>query len=1657
MSLIQHKIHPLDLGVIALLVLQVNGAQAQMLVGQDSLYGNEWIDYSLEYYRIPVAEDGIYKLSYEVLVTAGIPVDQIQGGQWRMFNFGQEVALEVTNTGSWGPGDYLTFYAEKNRSTLDRHFYPGGLDDMLNPEYSVITDTAVYYLTWTTDGSSSKRFILVGNDQSNPPTSEQWFEYKQIQSFSNRHYMYAVDGVAESVFTRGEGFAGNQVANQTLTIDLVGLALVPSNVQIEVRMVSNTTDHDLRITWNGDEVHQENYYGYELRQLSFYKVAADVPQMQSINIAGQASGSDRFAVSILSATYPRHFAIGNIPSFSLRLPPAPGDRQLVFTGVTPGDYRIYTLNSNNYLIATSTGDTVRFSVPETLAQEQLQFIRVDQGFKSIISISPASIKPLVADQIDYLIISHPTLFDDGNGQNQVQAYADFRASADGGTYSISVVSITDLYDQFSYGVQRHPLAIRNFVHALEKTGNNPDFLFLIGKGRQYNLTRTKSSLAQADNQSYFIPTYGAPGADNLLVTHPFTNNPTTAVGRLAAETGDEVRMYLTKVIQHENGLRSPDYEERLWRKEVVHLGGGASAGEQQSIHAALDQMEQFLREGLIGANVTSFYKTSSDPVQYSVSQELTRRINEGTGLVTFFGHSGAGGFDFSIDDPRNFTNKGRYPVMLSLGCYSGQIHEGFKSVGENFVFQEEKAALAFFATTGLGYVSALRTLALEYMALSSSDAYGKSIGEILQESLLHFNDNQGFGMRVLLQQFTLMGDPAVRVFMADGPDYWVAPQSVNVGPVGLSENDDSLMVQIPIINTGKNTGDTLTVRLEHFLPDGSLGSVSDHSIIINRYSQNLTVLLPVGGEKSGGENRIFITLDPEHVLAETPSPEARENNVYIFADGKPGHPFTVLSNTAYPAYPLDFGIVGETPIQLRAFTANVFAAELDYIMQIDTSPQFDSPLFREQLIRQSGGVIHWTPDIQWIDSTVYFWRISPSGNALYWRSHSFVYIPGSSPGWHQSHPAQLKQNSFDNLVIDDNTGKLRYAYDVRTVKIKNAVHPKFPIGVDFDNDPHYFIIWDGPVNRGIYVFAVDPVTAKPWINLYPGFYGSHQPTPWAVLHGHFPYWTNTPEWREKAINFIRDTIPSGYYVLIYTIQYENTSYMPETWAADSITLGTNLFQVLENQGAQLLRSTAVDGPKPYILMYKKDDPTWPVLERLGELDAPLEETVLLNGLWDQGTMVSQTIGPAKKWTNLSFDLSEITPEDEWQIALWGRRQDGSRALLLPEITTNEIDLSFIDANEFPYLDLDYFSADSVLRSAVQLDYWQIKFDGLPDLALNPSNQLQWSGDTIHQGQTISIDLSIENLQAAPADSVHMRFILSGEGSPNQIVDQVYPPLAGSDSLRINWSWTDTQRAGPQALQLLCNPGPVQSETEYRNNAGSLSFYIIPDEQIPVLTVTFDGVQIKQNDLVSGHPSIAMTLVDGQSPLRLQDTSMITFWLQGPDGGPINPVYYLNSDVTFFPALSTGPNRAETLYQPTLVSGEYVLFVKGRDAAGNSNVLDYEVRFYVNIASSLTHFWVTPNPAGSSTRFQYRLTGDQNINNYTVNLYDIKGRLARVLTASDLGPLQVGEHQTNSWNPTTLPSGTYFYDLLIPDHTDWSKPVFDHPQGNADSRPILIIH
>ncbi|MBK9744226.1 MAG: hypothetical protein IPO94_15315 [Saprospiraceae bacterium] len=81
---------------------------------------------------------------------------------------------------------------------------------------------------------------------------------------------------------------------------------------------------------------------------------------------------------------------------------------------------------------------------------------------------------------------------------------------------------------------------------------------------------------------------------------------------------------------------------------------------------------------------------ATDILQSVTTEKIRDEINNGVSLITFFGHSAAGTWEFSLENPRDYSNFGKYPFINSLGCYSGNIHGKNSGISEFFVLEKTK-------------------------------------------------------------------------------------------------------------------------------------------------------------------------------------------------------------------------------------------------------------------------------------------------------------------------------------------------------------------------------------------------------------------------------------------------------------------------------------------------------------------------------------------------------------------------------------------------------------------------------------------------------------------------------------------------------------------------------------------------------------------------------------------------------------------------------------------------------------------------------------------------------------------------------------------------------------------------------------------------------
>ncbi|MEZ4963931.1 MAG: C25 family cysteine peptidase [Saprospiraceae bacterium] len=1648
-----------------ILLFLATGLHAQMWNGVDTLYGNEWIDYSRIYYKIKVADDGIYRLDQQTLADAGFPVATIPAEQFRLYRNGEQVPLYVTTDAIAGDQDYIEFYGQKNRDELDRYLFGDPNSEQINPWYSLFNDTAAYYLTWETT-SQALRYTALANNLDNLPPAEPycWWTTQQIynQSFVKRKRS---DEITFSWF-EGDGFSRAPSTLTNISLPPKKIFAAGPDARLTVRYAClEGLQHQQRIFLNDVQLVEDTIAGWGIVHRDIDIATSLIAANANVKIQSAIGGNDRHALAGAMLQYPRLFDFENATQAIFTLEPSDVDQYLEIQAFSTvgGTPVLYDLTNQTRLVTTVEGGVVKAKIPPSSTERRL-LLAATSAIHTQEVLTPVQFSDYSDLNADYVIITNASLRNDpvAAGADHIAEYAAYRESPSGGNHKVAILDVKDLYEQYAYGVRFHPIAIRNFLHDAARKWTGFHQVFIIGKGLDYSQFRTSTAQNNLIDSLFFVPTYGSPAADiPFVLSGNRLSKPVASIGRLAVTNPSEIKTYLDKVRSHELALLNADQtlEEKEWMKRVIHNSGGL-AGESDAIRVYTTTMANNLANSRFGADVHSFYKTSNDPIQLSSYEQMLELIDGGVSLWTIFGHSSAFAVDFDIGTPSVYNNKGRYPLLMVMGCFSGICSSPQKGIGEQFVLAPDRGAIAYIASVNYSYISALYTYGLKYYELLGGTDYGKSVGDILTDAVDQLQGSNYDALIALLHQNLLQGDPAVRIHTQPGPDYLVDKQSVvfNPNPVGLEQNTFTL--QFDVANIGEYIPDKIALKVEQRLPDNTVLQRLSDTIDTPPFRRQLDYTFPVSGSQIGF-NRFLITLDPGNTIEEKPF-AAELNNELTDANGQKGVDVYFYSDDVQPVFPPPYGIVSQDKPMLWASTLNFNAAPLRYLFEIDTLETFNSPFKKSGQLLQRGGLMGWAPDLPMIDSTVYYWRVARDSlvnGEVVWRTNSFIYLPGSAAGWNQSNFGQYRDGIFANMQAVDSTRRLEFQDNAAFVTLTVAFRDmnRYP---GFQNSYYEGFVGDYGWNvRGVYDGVVmvlsNPNTGRFVLNPEQGNNNYDPPD------RRFVFWFNTRDSLErvKLMQFVENGIPDGYYaaLLAFSRPWDTVGYSPKKWAADSITYGKNLFSVLENQGAKKVRTLAQysTSPRPYGFIFRKNDPAYPVQDTIvfnPDSAATLRASFLAK--WTNGLMETPAFGPVRNWKSLHWQREAFDDASDFaEVTVWGVRAGLDDTLLLVLKDVYDTSLAFIPATQFPLLKLRYSTGDTLTRSLTQLGYLRVLYDALPEGAMHPVAGYSFYKDTLQQGENMHMSIVFANISDQPMDSLLVRFNIENAGGDDLEVLKMHRPLPPGDTLQLKLDAGTYTLSGPQRLLIDVNPGTIQPELYHFNNVGVQDFYVMRDNRNPLLDVTFDGSHILDGDIVSPKPLIAATLKDDNRFLAITDTATFDLKLEMPDGSLKN-ISPSDPDVMFFPADAsdlTKKNAARIEWSPVFtLDGDYRLLVNGRDATGNESAgLDYAIRFKVITHSSLSNLLNYPNPFSTRTCFVYTMTGAEPPLHFKIQIMTVSGRIVREITEQEFGPLKPGTHQSDfCWDGRDeygdqLANGVYLYRVIAKkaDGTDFD--LFDN--------------
>jgi len=1619
-------------------------------------FDNEWIDHTRTYYRFKVGEAGLHRITHSILSAAGlgaVPAEHFQ--LWKM---GRQVPLLVSRpSGGLGTNDFLEFYGEPNDGSLDTKLYGSQLQ--LSDKTSLFTDTAAYFLTIDPSGQSLRMTYASNEMNGNTLPAEPFFLFTREHLFRNRlHPGFGVNlglNVYSSSFEVGEGWASLDILpGSPLTYDFGNLHIASEGPDPVYRLsvYGNTANaRTLRIVVNGTESGSHGFSGKEGRVFigNVPRAALGKPADVVTVLNGSSVSTDHMMLHSMSITYPRRFHFGGQDRFAFSLPASGVGFYLEIEGFQHGgsDPVLYDRSERKVYVGDlqMTGK-VRFRLPPGSARDLVLLSRASASIRYIDRLQVRNFIDYAKPdrQGDYLIISHPRLYG-GSAPDPLDDYRKYRNSQEGGGFLARIYDIEELTDQFAFGVKQHPNAIRQFVRfARTRFNSRPRAVFLVGKGLTYDQFRMNESRA-ATAAIALLPTYGSPGSDNWMISEGTDPVASIPVGRLSVVHPAEIADYLDKVREHEAAARSGSQtlQDRAWMKNVVHAVGGSDNYLQGLLFGYLNGARSILSDTLFGANVKTFSNNPAFATQQLNDQQLKALFSEGISMLNYMGHSSASALEFNIGDPYSYDNAGKYPMFVVNGCNAGnfflfdstRLSSSNQTLSEKYVMAKRRGSIGFVASTHYGVVNYLNIFVNSLYTSMSGAGYGRPMGEVQAAALQRLLQTVGVNdylARMHAEQITLHGDPMVRVYAHEKPDYVVEATGLRIDPSLVTVADGSVKVDIRMQNIGRAVGDSIGIRVQHHRPDGTIRDVLVRKIPAIRWEDSLSLKIPINPLTDKGENKVTVSLDIFDRFAELSETNNTVSKTYM-----------VIEDEVRPVWPADLSIINQQQPEFLASTADALLPPRKYLMEVDTSASFRSPWKKAVSINAPGGLLRFQlPGISLSEGGVYYWRTAPeppAGEPIRWNRSSFQYLQSIPAGYAQAHYDQHLQSSAVDMRLDSDR-TWRFNDRPAQIVIKTGIFPVYPKNrINVQVDEKYYVLW-GCRPGSLQIVVYDSVSLMPMRNvLQPGGkgrFGSWAPCQYNDYLFEFPY--EDPMYRKAAMDFL-DSLPARTYVSITNIGSLTNTIFVDQWKADTLLhgAGRSLYHSLVRLGmSDIERFTS---NVPFLFFRRVADISTPIISEMGaSRDQFIERRIDVNKGLDRGSVMSPWFGPVRRWHGLRWSAERPDGlKDRVSLELIGRERSGLE-MSLATLTGADTSLSFVDASRFPYLRLRMRSIDSLGFTPAQLRSWRLAADPVPEGALVPDIRFSMP-DSLEPGQPFDFNIGFRNIGPTAFDS--LRLYMTITGADNMIREVALPktrPLPAGDTLHISGRADTKGLIGTASVYLHVNPGPEQPEQFQFNNFLYRKVKVGADGLNPLLDVTFDGAHIMDGDIVSSRPHISIRMKDDSRFLLLDDTALLKVQIRYPDGQM--RVFRVDGDTMKFSPAASAPNADNTamidLHAAFRQDGEYELFVNGRDRSGNMAArTDLRVRFTVMNQAAISDLLNYPNPFTTSTSFVFTLTGQQPPRDLRIQILTVTGRIVREIRREELGPIRIGRNITEfKWDGTdqfgqALANGVYLYRVI----------------------------
>ncbi|MCX6142283.1 MAG: type IX secretion system sortase PorU [Ignavibacteriales bacterium] len=838
-------------------LLKTEQAGSQILVSDSPLAQGDW-------YRMEVAETGIYRIDQSFLSKAGISSSAIGNvNSIRIFgNDGLELpedlnaarpngnveiprlVVDKNGNGVLDADDFILFYGKSPRgwkySPTEKTFH-----HYLNH----YTEANVYFLTFGGTGRGKNM------DSVSSTNTSGGYKPSDIQGklFVEDEKVNFVKSGREWV---GEAFDISQTFNAFTNNIPAVVSTKPVTYRFAFYSRSASVD-TFTVLENGQSLGVpmmmypvdlssfEQERAYQAPAYTFTRTGALPNDRSLLRIQfGAASQAAQGWLDWFEILYNRRFEADN----DLLLFPSPDTSAVINYEISKFSSReiyVFDVTQHNAVkqvtsLAFDAADAsiVRFQLSQTSGSVRELIAMGPKGYKTALNVKRMSNSNLHGNiaGADFIILTPPDF------SSEAQRLKAHREQID--QMTVSVVNLDQVFNEFSSG-NPDPIAIRDFLKYAQTTWKiAPQYVLLFGAGN-YDYRNNRNT-----NATNWVPPYETLESNIQILTlasddyyvflDPSADRISMAIGRLPIRSLTDAQTVVNKIISYESNASFDS-----WRNKITFVAddGLTSTGDDRDTHTS--QAEELAQ----GHTPDSFTKDKIYIVQYptvntstgrrkpTANEAIDEAINAGTAILNWTGHGNtlqwAHENVFSIDqDFPLLNNKGKLFFLVAATCDYARYDDpppSDVSAGEQLLLMADRGAIGEVTPDRIVYSgdNAILNEAL-YDNLLKMDSQGKPVrlGDAMWQTKQVLNSTND-------QKHHLLADPTMRLAVPRGV---VSIDSVN-GQAATSLVAAGALSKVRVTGSVKKS-------------DGSTPTSLRGQALLEVYDSKRTVLVPIWGDYS---------------------------------------------------------------------------------------------------------------------------------------------------------------------------------------------------------------------------------------------------------------------------------------------------------------------------------------------------------------------------------------------------------------------------------------------------------------------------------------------------------------------------------------------------------------------------------------------------------------------------------------------------------------------------------------------------------------------------------------------------------------------------------------------------------------------------------------